>query len=109
MCTESFKLLLKLLIQIIAFDFCWIPYYVYYLKIYGNRAYMRDISVRAGGGYAILLSYFHATFDAILYSLTKLEFRNKVNRMWKNHLPKLKVDHIKIRSTSGFASALTTI
>ena len=105
----EFKLLLKLLILIIAFDFCWIPYYVYYLKIYDNRAYMRDISVRTGGRYAILLSYFHATFDAILYSLTKSVFRKEVNRMWKNHQPSLKVDHIKIRSTSGFSSALTTI
>lgn len=74
------QVMFKLLVLVIAFMLCWLPYFMIALRPLEQTNVANKSLIR----YIILLTHLHSTFDAILYAMAKPIFRNELKRSFKS-------------------------
>ena len=93
------KIMTRLLILIIVFIMCWMPYFTMHIISETNpQRFLRNVTKREIRRYFALLAQLHAVFDALLYSVAKSEFRKEIKRMWQDRSQSRKTDSIVIGS-----------
>ena len=93
------KITTRLLILIIVFIICWMPYFTMHILSETNpRIFLRNVTKREILRYLALLAQLHTAFDALLYSVAKSEFRKEIKRMWHDRSESRKTDSIVIGS-----------
>ena len=93
------KIMTRLLILIIVFIICWMPYFTMHILSETNpRSFLRNVTKREIFRYFAVLAQLHTVFDALLYSVAKSEFRKEIKRMWHDRSESRKTDSIVIGS-----------